>query len=115
MRLSVTTVAIVLSCLPLVGRASAEPADWFPFEPKEDTYAGNSGVDLRSLNEKHAGDGGFIAVKGSQFVHSRTGKPVRFWAVNGPPTELNDIGSLRRCARLLAKHGVNLVRIHGGY
>ena len=35
-------------------------------------------------------------------------------AVNGPPGELKDPAELRKCARMLAKHGVNLVRIHGG-
>jgi hypothetical protein len=39
---------------------------------------------------------------------------VRFWAVNGPPHELTG-ADLRQCARMLAKHGVNLVRVHGGY
>ena len=44
-----------------------------------------------------------------------TGQPVRFWAVNGPPRDSDDRDALRRLARLLAKYGVNLVRIHGGY
>lgn len=88
---------------------------WFPFAPGTDAFNANSAFDLRSLNEKQAGEGGFIAAKGSQFVHSKTGEPVRFWAVNGPPGELKDRESLRRGARMLAKYGVNLVRIHGGY
>jgi hypothetical protein len=54
---------------------------WFVFEPKTDPFSAVSGIDLRHLNEKMAGDGGWIGVKGSQFVHSRTGEPVRFWAV----------------------------------
>ena len=86
---------------------------WFAFDPKPDKFSSSSGINLRSLNEKTAGDGGFIAVKGSQFVHSRTGKPVRFWAVNGPSSKERD--DLRVEAKLLAKHGVNLVRIHHGY
>ena len=65
------------------------------------------------MNEKTAGDGGWIGVKGSQFVHSKTGEPVRFWAVNGPSSKAPD--DLRTEARMLAKHGVNLVHIHHGY
>jgi hypothetical protein len=38
---------------------------------------------------------------------------VRFWAVNGCPGETP--AELRHSARVLAKYGVNLVRIHGGY
>ncbi len=86
---------------------------WFVFDPKPDPLSATSGIDLRFLNEKSAGDGGFIGVKGSQFVHSRTGEPVRFWAVNGPSSKGRD--DLRRESRMLAKHGVNLVRVHGGY
>jgi hypothetical protein len=86
---------------------------WFPFDAKSDSYSAKSAIDLRSLNEKTAGDGGFIAVKGSQFIHSKTGEPVRFWAVNGPSSKSPE--DLRREARMLAKHGVNLVRIHHGY
>jgi len=88
---------------------------WFAFEPKDDAFAANAGFDLRSLNEKEAGEEGFINVKEGHFVHSKTGRVERFWAVNGPPDNMTDPAELRRCARLLAKHGVNLVRIHGGY
>ena len=86
---------------------------WFVFDPRPDPVSAVSGIDLRPLNEKTAGDGGWIAVKGSQFVHSRTGEPVRFWAVNGPSSKTRD--DLRTEARMLAKRGVNLVRIHHGY
>ena len=86
---------------------------WFVFEPKPDPFSAKSAIDLRTLNEKTAGDGGWIGVKGSQFVHSQTGEPVRFWAVNGPSSKATD--DLRTEARMLAKHGVNLVRIHHGY
>ena len=93
---------------------SAESDNWFPFDPKPDTFTQDSAIDLRFLNERFAGEQGFIAVKDGDFIHSRTGEPVRFWAVNGPPHELTG-ADLRQCARMLAKHGVNLVRVHGGY
>lgn len=94
-------------------QADAAHPGWFAFDPAADPYAATAGFDLRSLNEAEAGDGGFIVVKGAQFVHSRTGQPIRFWAVNGPPGK--DPAALRLEARMLAKHGVNLVRIHHGY
>ena len=93
---------------------AAQAESWFAFDPKPDAFADDSATDLRSLNERFAGEQGFIGVKDGQFVHSRTGAPVRFWAVNGPPHELTG-ADLRQCARMLAKHGVNLVRFHGGY
>ncbi len=86
---------------------------WFAFDPKRDSFQSTSAIDLRRLNEKNAGDGGFISVKGSQFVHSKTGEPVRFWAVNGPSSQSTE--DLRREARILAKHGVNLARVHHAY
>jgi hypothetical protein len=93
---------------------AAQGQSWFPFDPKPDSFTDQSAIDLRFLNERFAGEQGFIGVKDGQFIHSRTGEPVRFWAVNGPPHELRG-ADLRQCARMLAKHGVNLVRIHGGY
>jgi hypothetical protein len=95
------------------GQAPVAVAGWFAFDPKPDPFDAASAIDLRGLNEKVAGDGGFIAAKGSQFVHSKTGEPVRFWAVNGPSGK--DREALRKEARILAKRGVNLVRIHHGY
>jgi hypothetical protein len=88
-----------------------DPSPWFAFDPPADSFAANCPLDLRRLNEQFAGEGGFIAAKDGQFVHSATGQSVRFWAVNGPPEDLRG-AELRRCARLLAKYGVNLVRVH---
>ncbi len=101
-----------LLCLSGVAWAGSE--SWFAFNPKPDTFADNSAIDLRFLNERFAGEQGFIGVKDGQFTHSRNGEPARFWAVNGPPHELKG-ADLRQGARMLAKHGVNLVRVHGGY
>jgi hypothetical protein len=94
-------------------QATASNAGWFAFAPEADSFKPASGIDLRSLNEDKAGDGGFIGVKDGRFVHTKTGEPVRFWAVNGPPGK--DRQTLRREARTLAKRGVNLVRVHHGY
>lgn len=103
---------------PVEALAARSPADggdagWFPFAPGEDAFPTNSVIDLRPLNERYAGEHGRIEVSGGQFVRSGDGQPVRFWAVNGPPSEAKDPAELRRLARLLAKYGVNLVRVHG--
>ncbi|MGQ9463047.1 MAG: hypothetical protein ACUVRR_08335 [Candidatus Fervidibacter sp.] len=94
-------------------KANISVAGWSPFDPDADVFS-PSPIDLRSLNEKFAGEKGFIAVKGNQFAHSRTGEPVRFWGVNAGP----DIVRLPEpfvdyLARHLAKLGVNIVRVHG--
>jgi hypothetical protein len=96
-------------------KIAGENKGWFAFDPKADPYDAAAALDLRWMNEKQAGDGGFIAAKDGEFVHSRTGQPVRFWAVNGPPGSAKDRATLAHTARMLAKHGVNLVRVHGGY
>ncbi len=69
-------------------------------------------LDLRSLNEKEAGESGFLrlSVDGDSFV-TGAGKPIRFWAVVSdlyrlPPAEM------ARHARFLSKLGVNMVRLH---
>ncbi len=108
--------AVILITLVSTGPLSSgadDTQDWFPFAPKPDAFEAKSGFDLRALNEKVAGDSGFIGVKDGHFIHAKTGHPVRFWAVNGPAGK--DPAALRKEARMLAKHGVNLVRIHHGY
>jgi len=102
---------LMLSLLRLGTEAVADDSDWFAFNPGPDTFR-ESPIDLRHLNEAFAGEHGRISTRGHEFVHSGTLDPVRFWAVNGPPSGLNE-AETRRCARRLAKYGVNLVRIHG--
>jgi len=100
---------------PAARGLAEETAGWFAFAPKSDPYEKTSVIDLRGLNEPQAGDGGFIGAKTGDFLHTKTGKPLRFWAVNGPPGDLKDAEGLAQAAKLLAKHGVNLTRVHGGY
>jgi hypothetical protein len=94
---------------------AAENPGWFAFDPKPDPFLPAGGFDLRGLNERVAGEGGFIVAQGPRFVHADSGRPLRFWGVNGPPAEVKDPRALRALARRLAKYGVNLVRVHGGY
>ncbi len=93
-------------------KVALRPEEWVDFAPADDSFTQGAALDLRFLNEPVAGAGGFIGVEAERFVRRRTGEPVRFWGVNGPPTGLHG-ERLRRAARGLAKRGVNLVRIHG--
>ena len=103
---------LILSVLLAGAQApAADDADWFAFNPSPDAFA-ESPIDLRWLNEKFAGEHGVIAARGDEFMHSASQEPVRFWAVNGPPSNLSR-EEMQRCARRLAKYGVNLVRMHG--
>ncbi|MGV3613729.1 MAG: hypothetical protein ACO1SV_00220 [Fimbriimonas sp.] len=89
------------------------PEGFFPFEPDPDPFRPTP-LDLRSLNEKFAGEHGVIQAKGEEFVHAANGQPVRFWAHNtGNDALLLDDASLALMARSLAKQGVNLIRLHG--
>lgn len=97
---------------PDEGSGVAEPG-WFAFEPASDplTY---SPIDLRFLNERLAGEHGFIRTRGPDFIHEGTGEAVRFWAVNVGLGFVNSADAdLDLFARAMAKRGVNLVRIHG--
>ncbi|MCX8157961.1 MAG: hypothetical protein N3J91_16235 [Verrucomicrobiae bacterium] len=101
-------------CLCLIAGFPSRAADddeWLPFAPPADPFQ-KSPIDLRFLNQKTAGEHGFISVKAGRFVFTQTGEPVNFWAVNGPPGNLDRAG-VRQTARMLAKRGVNLVRVHG--
>jgi hypothetical protein len=114
----------VLSTEPFTPRGILKPGEiakgttsnetqkpWFAFDPSADKFEASSAIDLRFLNEKEAGEHGIITAKDGRFVHSQTGDPVRFWAVNGAAAKSRE--ELRREARQLAKYGVNLVRLHG--
>jgi len=106
--LSLVALTLVLAPPRVVGQGNG----WFPFAPKADDLDA-SVIDLRFLNEKFAGEHGFVTVTNGHFAHSATGEKVRFWAVNGPPSEAKDRAALRQTGRLLAFYGVNLVRRHG--
>jgi hypothetical protein len=106
-RILILISATVLSISPF-----AADDGWFDFAPPADNFA-ESAIDLRGLNESFAGEHGFIAAKGDEFVFSANQQPVRFWAVNGPPHESSG-DALKTTARRLAKYGVNLCRLHGG-
>jgi hypothetical protein len=95
--------------LVLAGTAGAGAAETWAFEPARDTFSPAALLDLRSLNEKVAGESGFVArtKDGDDFVLGN-GKPARFWCVNDGAFDKD----LARHARFLAKHGVNMVRFH---
>jgi hypothetical protein len=92
---------------------AGEDGRW-AFQPPKDEFSPEALLDLRGLNEKVAGESGFVkrSPDGDGFV-SGSGKPIRFWAVNDdahlrhPNFPAPD---LARNARFLAKRGVNLVR-----
>jgi len=100
--------------------APASAAESFPpgdettwvFNPEPDPLRDDAVLDLRHLNEKRAGETGFIRTSEDSMGFVRgDGQPIRFWAVTSfgwrlPPAEMD-----RHC-RFLAKMGVNLVRVH---
>ena len=90
----------------------SEKKTW-DFQPELDTYDPNSLLDLRYLNEKVAGETGFVrrSADGKDFVRG-DGQPLRFWGVNSNLWKFQP-DALRDHARFLAKRGVNLVRWHG--
>jgi hypothetical protein len=85
------------------------------FTPAEDSFRKDALLDLRYLNEKEAGEKGFVRLSedGSGFVLG-DGSPVRFWAV-GDTVYLKSDAELDYHARFLAKRGVNMVRMHGSF
>ena len=102
--------------------ARAQNAQTWAFNPKPDDFQAGAMLDLRSLNERVAGESGFVSAdRDGQFLLG-TGKPVRFWAVNTDVARervfnRRPLGSatppdLTRHARFLAKRGVNMVRLH---
>ena len=95
-------------------------ATW-AFAPEPDGFKAGALLDLRELNEKVAGQSGYVRVGADGGFVRGDGQPLRFWAVNTDvgraPFAPSDLGpktapDLARHARFLAKRGVNMVRLH---
>ncbi len=114
-------ILLVTSCTatsvepePIPSKAVTVTAeDTWAFEPEPDTYNNQALLDLRDLNEKVAGESGFIrrSPDGRDFVKG-DGTPIRFWALNSYIWRQGQ-EAIADQARFLAKRGVNLVRWHG--
>ncbi|WP_107668497.1 hypothetical protein [Cyanothece sp. BG0011] len=91
---------------------SRKAGSW-EFKPETDNYDKNSLLDLRYLNEKVAGETGFIRLSpnGKDLVKGN-GESIRFWAINSYVWR-KSYQELEDNARFLAKRGVNMVRWHG--
>ena len=91
-----------------------KPGQTWDFQPAPDPLSSDAAVDLRYLNEKVAGEHGFIRCSddGMDFVRG-DGRPIRFWG--GSDYNQRDLSyeDLVRHAQFLAKRGVNIVRWHG--
>ena len=99
---------------PSEGRTARVPsAERWAFAPETDPFSPAALLDLRSLNEKVAGEHGFIvATPDGDFARANDHQPIRFWAVDEYIQEKDDDAALAHKARWLAKRGVNMVRVH---
>ena len=91
----------------------AKPAETWSFAHSPDPFTDKAVLDLRYLNEKEAGESGFLkrTPDGNGFALGN-GKPVRLWAVGSDVYHRGSPEEMARHARFLAKIGVNMVRIH---
>jgi len=108
----------VLTAGPFMPRGKLKPGEkaglampgYFAWEPDADPLLDSCPIDLRGLNERQAGQDGFVRRQGNGFVLG-SGKPVRFWAVQGDVLMSMRPEMVDYWARRLAKYGVNLVRL----
>ncbi len=114
--------AVVFTAEPFLPSGKARPgekagpqtgATGWPFLPKRDAFDANAKFDLRGLNEKVAGQSGFVRLSadGESFVLG-DGTPARFWAAT-TYAQRDSPKDLAHHARFIAKRGVNMVRLHG--
>jgi hypothetical protein len=95
--------------------AASEPASiggTWPFRSGRDAFRADALLNLRGLNEKVAGQSGFVRLSpdGESFVLG-DGTPVRFWGVSSGGNRGDIIvDEAAHHARFLAKRGVNMVR-----
>lgn len=92
--------------------ATAEDG-WFDFQPDPDRF-NPTPVDLRHLNEPHAGSRGWITADGPHFRYPDNGETLRLWGINmGPGQYVLPHDRIDALARFYAKRGINHVRLHG--
>ena len=88
------------------------PGTW-SFEPDPDKYTPDAVFDWRTLNEKVAGESGYVKRTPDGDFTLGNGQPVRFWAVNTGVESQPGTEALEAHARHLAKRGVNMARWFG--
>ena len=112
--------ALFAARAPTPAITPSEASTW-SFQPPPDEFRADALLDLRSLNEKVAGETGFVHLDANGSFVRGDGQPIRFWAVNSDvarrPFVAAPLGpasapDLARHARFLAKRGVNMVRQH---
>lgn len=91
----------------------AMPGTW-AFEPDEDSFDKPSPIDLRGMNEKVAGESGWIKRTPEGDFSLGNGKPVRFWSAVGGLVANGDDEANKAHAKHLAKRGINMIRLHTG-
>ena len=97
------------------GETPLDESNSWAFNPPQDKFSADAVLDLSGLNEKVAGESGFVKLSadGNGFVRG-DGRPIRFWSVvtrvdydlmNKTPEQID------RFYSFLAKRGVNMVRL----
>jgi len=115
----VACLCSIIFCVPFTPAQEAQTISEIPegkawaFHYPADQFAPSALLDLRSLNEKTAGESGFVKLTpdGNGFALGN-GQPVRFWAVGSDLFHKHTPAEMERHARFLAKLGVNMVRLH---
>ncbi len=108
-------VVAVLAVFFIAPTLAQSPANGWNFSYPGDNFTNDALLDLRYLNEKTAGESGFIQLStdGNSF-QTENGKPIRFRSINGGDgTKSMSDADLVKFARFLAKMGVNMIRYPG--
>jgi hypothetical protein len=110
-RIACALLAACSASVPAAAQEGIKDATW-AFNYNDAGFKPGAVLDLRSLNEKEAGESGFVQLTpdGDGFALGN-GKPIRFWAVVTDIFRLSSV-EMATHARFLAKLGVNMVRLH---
>ena len=93
------------------GATARGSTEMWVFQPDRDSFRADALLDLRALNEKVAGQSGFVRLSTdkNEFVKG-DGAAIRFWGVNFGIEGNPPVSEFAHAARFLAKRGVNMVR-----
>jgi len=97
------------------GAEQLNESNSWAFSPPQDKFTPDAVLDLRPLNEKVAGESGFVRLSedGNSFVRG-DGRPIRFWSaitrIDYDVVPMTD-EQIDGMYRFLAKRGVNMLRL----
>lgn len=114
MKTSIRKIRLTLAVLSFTAGCYAQSGATWTFEPRTDPFEEDCLLDLRFLNEKVAGEKGWMTARDGKFYIPGSDMPFRAWSAGLSPHGASySKEELAYSARAFSKRGINQVREMG--